>query len=309
MQRFPYLWCLLILGVLLTGCTESAGKAPAGNGTPTYVASVKPLALVLQELTAGRGEVRTLLSPAASPHTYEPKPSDARAVADALVFFHVGTGLDDWASDMQSKRRVAVMDLLPEEHHLMTNETCTDHDHAGHEHDHDHAHGIVDPHYWTDPLAVAATIPGLVEKLAEADPKGAATYVSNGEKLKARLTALDATLREELGPIRGAKVVLFHPSFLYMLRRYELAYVGSVEVSPGREATPRYLAELGDKLRAEGVKAVFSEPQLNSRPAEALAREGKVKLALLDPHGAVEGTDSYENLLLYNARALRTALQ
>ena len=293
----------------MSGCTGGAQKAPAENGAPAFVASVKPLALVLQELTAGRGEVRTLLSPAASPHTYEPRPSDARAVAEAAVFFHVGTGLDDWASDMQTKRRVAVMELLPEEHHLLTDEACADHDHAGHDHDHDHAHGMVDPHYWTDPMAVAATIPGIVEKLAEADPKGAAIYVANGEKLKARLAELDGKLREELAPIKGAKVVLFHPSFLYLLRRYELAYVGSVEVSPGREATPRYLAELGDKLRAEGVKAVFSEPQLNARPAEALAREGKVKLALLDPHGAVEGTDSYENLLLYNARALRTALQ
>jgi zinc transport system substrate-binding protein len=292
--------------ILTAGCSprEEGGTA----GRPVYVATIKPLALILSELVAGRAEVRTLLSPAASPHTYEPRPSDARAVAGALAFFQVGVGLDDWATSMQSKELVAVMEMLPVANQMMMEPGgCTDHghDHAGH----DHGALVVDPHFWTDPLATAAVVPALVAKLATLDPAGAAVYQANGAAFVERLKALDAALRDELASIKGAPVVLFHPSFLYMLSRYELRYVGVIEASPGKEATPRYLAALGESLRREGVRAIFTEPQLNPRPAEALAREAGVRLAILDPNGSVAGSDTYASFLLTNARALRLALQ
>ncbi|MBI1292570.1 hypothetical protein GC173_15235 [bacterium] len=310
LQRFPLLLRALglLMLVVIASCSSPAERAVSNQGPPVYVATIKPLALILTELVTGRGEVRTLLSPSASPHTYEPRPSDARAVADAKAFFQVGVGLDDWAASMQATQRIAVMPLLPKEFLLYGACESHDHDH-GEAHDgHNHAADAVDAHFWTDPLTTAALVDPLVEKLAGLDPDGAEVYRANGKAFQDRLAALDAELSAELAPVHQAPVVLFHPSFLYMLKRYELRYVGVVEASPGKEATPRHLAALSDILRREGARAVFSEPQLDPRPAEALAREAGVKLAVLDPNGAVEGTETYEALLLFNARSLREAL-
>lgn len=72
-----------------------------GSGKPIgVVTSVIPVAYVVEELGGERVEVKALVPPGASPHTFEPVPSDMRRIAAARLFFVIGGGFDAWSDKL-----------------------------------------------------------------------------------------------------------------------------------------------------------------------------------------------------------------
>ncbi|MEO8377422.1 MAG: metal ABC transporter substrate-binding protein [Candidatus Sumerlaeota bacterium] len=277
-------------------------RSPAEEAQkPCYAVTIQPLKMILAELTAGRAEVVAIIPPGASPHTYEPRPSDLRTARDALFFFSVSDHLDAWAAKLPNENSARVIDLLP----ASAREFFPD----GVEEDERAAAGgaVVDPHFWTDPLTVAALLPPLTAKLCEIDPQGAATYAANEIKFAATLRALDEETKSNLAPLRGRAVFLFHPSFLYLLNRYGISYAGSVEDIPGKEGSPSRLIAIIEAVKKQHIPAIFTEPQLPRAPAEVIAEGAKVKLAELDPNGGVPGRMTYAQWLRYNVGVLRGA--
>jgi ABC-type Zn uptake system ZnuABC Zn-binding protein ZnuA len=273
----------------------------AASGAPRYVVTGHPLEAILGELTRGRAEVDNLLPAGASPHTYEPVPSDLRRAESATALFFVSPSLDGWAARLPARDKIEVLALVPRDARLPDLEVHETH--AG------ETEAGGDPHFWTDPLLVKAVVPGLVEQLCRLDPAGADLYRRNGAHFTEQLDVLHAEISRRLAPLAGRPVVLFHPSFQYLIHRYGLELAGVVEPSPGKEPTPRRLEHIVQLVRRRGVKAVFGEPQLPRRAAENVAEAAGVKLFLLDPMGGVPGRLTYAELLNYNARVLVEALQ
>ncbi|MBX7257828.1 MAG: metal ABC transporter substrate-binding protein [Candidatus Hydrogenedentes bacterium] len=288
---------LLTAFPLTLGC----GGAPAGN--PTLATTIPPIALVLRELASPRTEVVTLLSPGVSAHTYEITPADARAVGSALALFYVDDALDGWAARLPARMKVRLFEWVPADARIVFSGTHVEED------GHDHEHGDFDPHFWSDPTVVKATLPKLADKLAELDPEGAELYRANAKRFAEELDTLDQRVSEKLKPVKGRAIVTFHPSWDYYLKRYGIRNVGVLEPSPGKEASPQQIMNLVETIRAAGVTAVFSEPQLPSRPAEVLADTADVKLGMLDPYGGVPGRTTYRELIEFNTDALLEMLQ
>lgn len=292
------LWRLLAVAAF---CLITA----AGRGAGYYAVTVQPLRMIVAELAAGRAEVVAIIPPGASPHTYEPRPSDLKAVRDAKFFFSVAENLDSWAARLPNEHSARVMDLLPESARQSFPETA-EHDHHD---DHDHDHGAIDPHFWTDPLAVKALLPALTAKLCEVDPQGADAYRANEKAFAAQLDMLNEEATRELAPLRGRSAFLFHPSFLYLLKRHGIDYAGSIEEIPGKEGSPRHTIAAIKAIKAKHVPVVFTEPQLPRGPAAVIAEGAGVKLAELDPNGGVAGSMKYEEWLRHNLTVLREAYQ
>ena len=67
--------------------------APAGlAGEISLVVTVHPLALLVEQIGGERVEVHVLVPPGASPHEFEPRPSDLVLVSRANAFIKVGGG-------------------------------------------------------------------------------------------------------------------------------------------------------------------------------------------------------------------------
>lgn len=298
----------LLFALLSVGC---AAPAPPADG---FVVTVQPLAALLTPLLPPGMQVHRLLAPGASPHTYEPSARDAQAVAAARVLFYVDDSLDGWAAELSAPHRVRVADFLPQALRRgieLDVQHDHDHDHGAADAGHAHAHpeGAFNPHFWTDPVCVAAIVPAVANTLAESDPANAPHYQAQSELLVASLHALDAELAQILEPVRGAAVAQFHPSWDYFLARYGLRVVGLVEPAPGKEGSPRYLEGLIKDLRAAGVRVVFTEPQLPTRPAEVVAEAIGAKLLSMDPAGgSLAAHDTYRAWLIDSAQSLRAAL-
>jgi zinc transport system substrate-binding protein len=271
------------------GVVIAARAAVASSG---YVATIHPLAAILRELVPDATRVQELVPPGASPHTFEPRPSDLRGVQSARALFFVSSELDGWAARMPAGRKIAVLDRIPPEDRLPSAP-----DGKG-----------TDPHFWTDPLTVKALLPGLLRTLCGLDRPGCAAYATGARRFRATLRSLDAEVATLLAPVRGRAVLLFHPSFQYLLARYGLVMAGSIEPSPGKEPTPKYIEEVVRTVQRLGVRSVFTEPQLPPRPAEVVAEAAHVAVHVLDPNGGVAGRETYADLIRYNARVLREAL-
>lgn len=281
-----------------------ASLATMGETKPRYVTTIHPLAEILRELVGEWGEVIRLMPPGASPHTYEPRPSDARLSAGAAALFYVAPHLDGWAAKLDAPRKYAVMDCVPESLRLPFE--AHEHERESHGHEPDETW---DPHFWTDPLTVKETLPGLVRILSTIDADGASEYQINAKRFATQLDDLHAKMEQCLSPIKGESVMLFHPSMCYLVKRYGLIMAGTIESAPGKEPSPWYLIELTREIKREGVKAVFTEPQLSDKSAKSLAEAAGVKVYELDPIGGTGNRIKYGELLLYNAGILKAALQ
>ncbi len=265
------------------------------------VTTIQPLALLARELGGDRVVVTALVPPGASPHTFEPQPSDVQSLVDAQLLLEVGGGLDGWvrpllAAAAAKPDRVTLLDLsaldpLPAD--------------AAEAHE-----GRFDPHAWLDPLRVRDVMaPALAAKFSALDPEGRSAYESGRDAFVTRLTALDAEIRATLAG-RGRRYVAFHAAWRYFAQRYALEEIGVVEESAGEEPSPRELAALAQRARDAHVPAILIEPQLNPRIAQMLARDLGLETVLVDPNGDPADPEraTYLGLMRWNARAFARGL-
>ena len=176
------------------------------------------------------------------------------------------------------------------------------------EHEHRHDHTGVDPHIWLDPILMLSAVDLIEEHLVEVNPSQEEVYRANAATLREELRALDDELRTLLEPVAGAPFVPFHDAWRYFAARYGLDLIVEIEPWPGREPSPAYLAEVLDLVAESGARVIFSEFQLNPRPAEVVAESAGVEMETLDPLGGGGERTSYQELLRYNARVLAEAL-
>lgn len=286
---------LAVLG--LVGCEEDT--ASTARDHPQFVTTIPPFAAILAPVVGERGSVMTLLAAGDSPHTYEPRPSDVQRVGEATALLYGAPHLDGWAADLPASRRIALLDMVPVGFRRPA--TANIHGEAA-------TAGADDPHFWTDPLAVRALLPALVDTLCGLDARGCTAYEVNADSLAASLVDLDAKLRAQLDPVRDVPVMLAQPFFRYFMHQYGPEVVGVIEPQPANEPSPRAIQTLVERVRRTGVRAIFVQQQLPPRAAEAVAEGADIPVIALDPLGGADGRMSYHDLLLYNAEVIRDAL-
>lgn len=310
--------------MVLVGLLLAAGWVSAQDEPVSVVVSMQPQYDLVRQITGDAANVSRILPVGASPHTFEPTPSDVVTLAGADLIVTNGV-IDDWLLDAvaASGTDAPVLTLLDELDFSPI--TGDEHDHEGETHEeehgeeheeehaneaHEHRYENANPHIWNDPLLMEEAVPVFVAALSQIDPAHAATFEANGETLRQSLRELNTELAGMLEPVQTAPFVPFHDAWPYFVRRYGLNQVAVIEPAPGREPTPSYLAEVLAQLATTGAKAIFNDAQLPPRPAEVAAEEAGVALYTLDPEGGgVDGEQRYQDLMRQNAGTILEALQ
>src|SRR3954447_11148457 len=81
---------LLLFG--LSGCSDRTG----GTGGLPVTATTTQVGALVRAVGGDRIDLTQILQPNADPHEYEPRPSDALALARAKVVFRSGGDVDEW---------------------------------------------------------------------------------------------------------------------------------------------------------------------------------------------------------------------
>jgi len=310
----------VVLGLAVSHA-EAADKIPV-------VASIVPLADFCRRLGGERVAVQVLIPPGASPHVFEPPPSVVARAGKARLFVYIGAGLEPWAEKLLRSRGTENLEVveaaqgLPlineagEHHHgEETAEKPRSHqpgavaekahrDHAG------HSHAAGNPHVWLDPVLAQDICRRISAALIRLDPGHRQEYEARRDRYLQELADLNQEIARRVSSFRIREFVCFHPSFSYFARRYGLREAGVIELSPGREPTPRHLQKIVAAIKARGIRVVFAEPQLSPRIAAVIAREAGAKVLLIDPVGGRPPYgDDYLGLMRYNLSILAEAMQ
>ncbi len=291
---------------LCLGIPPVHGQPPAAERIPVVV-SIYPLLDMVRQVGGERVQADFMVPPGASPHTFEPKPSDMMKVHEARIFVIIGAGLEFWAEKVirsagKGDLKVLVLSKgLP----LIYGEDSHD-EHRGLQ-----GRKTADPHVWLDPVLAKEMVNAIAAELAAMDPSHGRYFGENAERFRREIDGLNASIADKVRSFRTREYVTFHPAWNYFSRRYGLTVAGVIEESPGKEPSPKHIARLVNEIRRSGARVVFAEPQFSPKIAEVIAKEAGAKVLFLDPNGGpgLQGRDTYLGLMRYNLSVLEEAMR
>jgi zinc transport system substrate-binding protein len=285
---------VLFILVIILGGRSSAVSANSDDSTsttmPVVLASIRPLALLAQDVVGEYGSVDVLLPNQASPHDYALSVSDRQSLVSADVVLWVGEELERFLSKPIKQRDKTVITAIDLESIQWPEDEANEHDHGAGGHGHGSSHGGRDPHIWLNPLNHAPIIDALVKELSRLFPDYSPYYQRNGDALKTELIALDQRLlRETRAPIESAPAIasfiVAHPAYTHFVTRYQLPQLDYVASIPERRAGAKHLYRV--RQLAE-VACVFEDYGWTNVGAQQLAQALDVPLLSLNPFGVEE---------------------
>jgi zinc transport system substrate-binding protein len=276
-------WLAVLLLVLpLTACAASV----ADDGRVRVTAGFYPLAWVAQRVGGTHVHVVSLTQPGVEPHDIEPTFARTVDLARAnLVIVEPGLqpAIDDAVRQNAEGTVLETTSVSP----LVDG----------------------DPHFWLDPVRLAAVADAVARDLGELDPPHAASYAANAQTLDGELTRLDADFRSGLADCRRHVIVSSHDAFGYWAK-YGIEVAPVAGLTPDAEPSPAGIARLHQLIRDDGLTTVFSERLASPRLTAALAQDLGLRTAILDPVEGLTSSDSHEtylSLMRENLAALEEA--
>jgi len=228
--------------------------------------TISPYVEFVKKVGGDRVDVIVLVPQGADPHTFDLTPSAIKAVSEAKIYFKVGAGLE-FEDNLLDK----LAELNP---NMLTVDTSAGIELIG-------SKGHFDPHIWLSPRNAIKIIDSIYQGLVQIDPDNAKTYKENRDTYINELKRLDAEIKEILSDLKTRVFIVHHPAWTYFARDYNLTQIALEE--EGKEPTVEEMIKIIEAAKAEGVKAVFTEPQFDTRQLEVIAKELNVQIVPVDP--------------------------
>ena len=233
--------------------------------------SIVPQKTFVQQIGKDRVDLRVMVQPGASPHTYAPKPRQMIAISRAKLYFAIGVAFEKaWLNKIAAanpKMRVvhtdAGIDKIPI---------------AVHEH---REHGELDPHIWLSPPLVKLQARTILLALQDIDPSHRSVYETNYRQFVSKIDTLNAEMAAKFAGNQGLQFMVFHPSWGYFAHAYGLVQL-PVEIE-GKDPKPAQLKALIDHAKKKGIRVIFVQPQFSTRSAALVARETGGQVVYADP--------------------------
>jgi ABC-type Zn uptake system ZnuABC Zn-binding protein ZnuA len=325
----------LLAIVLLPGCGGGEDEASGGGGErPRIVASTGIAADITRQVAGDDAEVIQLVPDSANPHSYSLSASEQHDLVESELLVYFDPALEQALPLDAAPDSVAIAELQQveahsfEEHergggHARDDDGHGREDDDGHgreddeaagggDHDHVHEPGAPDPHVWMDPTRIEAALPALARALGRIDPANANAYRERARAYGEELAALDRDLRRTVAtiPAERRKLVTSHDLMGYFADRYGFEFVGApFGTSPEAEASAGALGALIERVREEGVPAVFAQHGDDPKVLRQLGAEADVEVVddlLVEGLGAEAG--SYAEMMRFTTGRIAEAL-
>ncbi len=238
--------------------------------------SIVPQKLFVEKIGAKRVEVTVMVETGASPHNYQPKPSQMRAISRADVYFSMGVEFENvWLPKFQNQnKKMLIVNSSKgiEKYHAHHN--CS-HGHHNHEES-------IDPHVWVDPLNVKIIAKNIYETLIKLDAKNGDFYRENYEAYLRELDELHGEIEGILKETpKYASFMVFHPSWGYFAKRYTLTQL-PIEIE-GKEPKMKALVGIIKKAKEARVHAIFTQPEFSDKASQNIAKNLDIKVIKASP--------------------------
>ena len=273
---------------------------------PAVVTDIPPVQSLVAAVMGDLGQPVLLLDRGASPHSFQLRPSQARAVAEADLVVWIGPGLTPWLEKPLANRpkTAAALGLLAAEgtHRQEFGATgATDHDEEGHD------HRGTDPHAWLDPDNGRHWLKLIAAELSRLDPENAPAYAANVKTAAAAIDKAEAEATAILAPVKDQPFIAFHDAYGYYTAHFGLTLAGTVALGDAVSPGARHLAALRDSIARGAAPCIFPEVQHNPALVAQMAEGSGIAVGPpLDPSGSVlePGSGLYPELIRSLAASL-----
>jgi zinc transport system substrate-binding protein len=301
--------CATLAGCGDNGGTGSDSGAPAAADKVKVVASFYPLEFVTEKVGGDQVDVTNLTAPGVEPHDLELTPKQVGTLTEAkLIVYEKGLqpAVDE---SIEQNAKQAGFDVSTAAKLI---DTGAEHAHEGEEGQElaEEEKSELDPHFWLDPTRLADVADAVAAKLGEADSAHADGYKQRATELRTQLTSLDQEFKTGLANCSIKAFITAHEAFGYLAKRYGLEMIGIAGLTPDAEPSAARIKEIQHEVEHEKVTTIFYEELVSPKVAQAIARDLKLKTAVLSP---VEGpaddgsSEDYLSLMRHNLQELRKA--
>ncbi len=313
-------WVVLATAVmaLLAACGadgEGGGKSPwaddlgKNDGRLKVVTSVAPISDIVRNIGGDRIALRGVIPDGTDSHTFEPKPSDAKVLAQADLILMNGMHLEE------PTLKLAEANKKPGAEIKLLGDAAVAQGDWLYDFSFPKEAGDPNPHVWMNPRIALKFAEMTKTWLSEKDQKNAAYYQGNYDKYKVLIDQLDAGIREaqKTVPEKNRKLVTYHDSWAYWAKEYGWTVIGAVQPADFKEPRPQDVAAIIDQVKKEQVPAIFGSEVFPSKVLEQIAKESGAKfvdkLSDDEPPGKPdEARHTYAGMQLENMRQMFSAL-
>jgi len=300
---------VLILSVLAAASVLTSGAHAARK--LKVVATIPDLKSLTEAVGGDLVEVESLTRGTQNFHEAEVRPSMMLKLRRADAVVENGLGLDAWADvAIDASNNASIVrggrgriDISRNVEVLEVPSTRVDRSMGD-------VHPQGNPHFSLDPGLAPVITQNIADGLARVTPENRAAFEQNRQAFLARLETEMVKWTKAMEPVKGAKVVVFHPVYVYFLTRFGLVQAATLEDRPGIPPSPQHLVTVIRQMKDEKIKAILVEPWNDVKLANRVAEEAGAKaLVMASAVGAVKGADNYIAAIDYNVGMLSKALR
>ncbi|NUO09414.1 MAG: zinc ABC transporter substrate-binding protein [Candidatus Brocadia sp.] len=298
--QIPYIFFLIILNF-----------ASVADAKPNIVASTSDLGSLVKEIGHDKVNITTIAKPTEDPHFVDAKPGFIVKLNKADMLIEGGLQLETgWLPPLVLGARnqkilpgnpgyiiassgIQILEVPP----ALTRA-------AG------DIHPFGNPHYMLDPLNGKIVATHICEQLCQLDAANCAYYKNNLNNFSKRLDQKLSEWQKMMEPFRGTKIVTYHKTFPYFVKRFNLDIIGELEPKPGIPPSPSHLNTLIPMMKDKGAKLILIEEFRERKTPEFVSEKTGARVVVLPiMAGGQKGIESYLALFDYNINQIISALK
>ena len=270
-----------------------ANAVSANDSNIRVVTSFSILEDLVKELGGQYVSVVNLVGRNSDAHMYQPKPSDAVAIAKADLVVFNGLGFEGWIPRLIKNSGYKNQQIIASR--------GVDAIKNGKE---------IDPHAWQSFHNIRLYIQNISQMLIQLRPQHVEALTKRQQKYLDSVSNLEQRLKKQFASIPPNKriVVTSHDAFGYLGREFKIQFLAPLGLSLEVEASAEDVAAIIDQIREQSVKALFVENINNPRLLELISAETNVTIGgrlYSDALSEVEGPAStYLKMMRYNIESL-----
>jgi len=219
--------------------------------------SIEPVSFFINKIAKSKVKVNVFVKNA-SPHTYEPKPSQMKYLSNSSIYFDIGLEFDQkWVKKFKFiNKKLIVVNLYK---NLQKGK---------------------DPHIWLSPENVKVISKQIYLSLSKIDKKNSSFYKQNYLKFLQEINSLQLQIKNILKHKPKAFIV-FHPSWGYFAKEFGLVQIPvKVEAKEIKFKTIIKIVKLAKKYN---VKTLITSPLFSDKSAKIIANETNLQVAKFSP--------------------------
>lgn len=287
MKTIPIAFLTLVLGLGSCSTTNQTVTNSENKEKPSVIASYSVLCDLTETIAQDTVDLKCLIPPAQDPHTYQPTPSDSKAISEAQLILYGGYQFEPQIIELVKAASTPAPKIAVDEQ-AVPNPIMAEHEHE-HEHEkentseaHQEEELEADPHVWHDVKNVIAMTEVVRSQLATLNPSQAQLYDQNALAYTEKLQKLDNWVKAQIAtiPAKQRTLITTHDALGYYINAYGLVASEALQGMSTEEApTASRVKELVGTIKETKVPTLFAEITANNKVIETVAREANVKIA------------------------------